>query len=287
MMNRKPMLCKKWMISFCLLAALVAKGYAQKANGCDQLIAFGRHLYETENYQDLLQLKQSCQSNWDKHSGRDTLNFFVGSACLKLERADQAMANFEQITTVNKFKMRGIRLGLNYYLKTGDIQKSINWIEDRQDSVLRFRDIAFYHTGLYLIQNNLDGFDSLIQTTQLKEPQKLQLLEYRKQYSLAEKKSPFLAGVFSAALPGLGKVYAGKPHQGLSAFFTFGVFALQAGEAYYRNGLDSPVFYLTATLALAYYISDIWGSALAVKIYQQEQRHEINQDLQHQLYFAL
>ena len=79
------------------------------------------------------------------------------------------------------------------------------------------------------------------------------------------KKSAFLAGLLSAVIPGLGKLYAGKPHEALGSFLPVAFNAIQAGEGFYHKGFDSPHFYAFGALGSIFYTSNIVGSARAAK----------------------
>lgn len=56
------------------------------------------------------------------------------------------------------------------------------------------------------------------------------------------KKSPALAGLYSALIPGMGKVYIYKPKQGFNMFLANAVLAVQAYESYRKRGVESARF---------------------------------------------
>ena len=92
-----------------------------------------------------------------------------------------------------------------------------------------------------------------------------------------KKKSPLVAAGMSAILPGLGKVYAGKPFQGLVALSANAILAAQAFEAYQHNGYKDYRFIGFAGLFAIFYAGNIWGSALSVKmasIEYEETKHQ-------------
>ncbi len=55
-------------------------------------------------------------------------------------------------------------------------------------------------------------------------------------YFKASKKSPVLAGLYSAAIPGAGKLYAGKKRQALNMFILNAALGLQAWNRITKPG---------------------------------------------------
>ncbi|MGM0612020.1 MAG: hypothetical protein ACQESM_00775 [Bacteroidota bacterium] len=261
---------------------------AQEKDLCNDLKSFGKHLFKSENYQDMVSLSKTCPFTQQDKPTFDTLQFLLGRSQLKLNNVDSAYYTFRKIDRETSLHNKGIRLTFNRYLDRNDYTKPLKYLENEDLEIKNNPDIAFFGCGLYLLNKDPVRFDSLMSEVQVMEKDKRNLLnQYREQYSLINMKSPWMAGLLSAAVPGLGKVYAGKPNQGLSTFVTVGLFALQSWEAYYRQGITAPGFYLSGAFALGYYVSNIWGSALSVKIKNQEELYEVDQRLRDDLYFSL
>ena len=83
-------------------------------------------------------------------------------------------------------------------------------------------------------------------------------------------KSPVVAGIYSAILPGAGKFYAGKKRQGIAAFLPVLSLGAITYEAYRKGGVKSARFITFGSLFSVFYIGNIWGSVLSVRIKQQE-----------------
>ncbi len=260
---------------------------SQQADLCDNLLPFTTHLFNTGNYPELIRLDSYCEFDDQPLQLRDTLNFLLAASWLQLEETNTAMDLFTGIGDEG-LRSRGIRYGFNSMLRLGDHYKAMNWLSHEKMQVSQDPDLAFFSGGLFLLEQKFAAYDSLINTNPAMAAGKAGVLEdFRSRYEETNMKSPWVAGMLSAVVPGLGKVYAGKPNQGLASFVTFSLFALQSYEAYYRLGSDSPVMYVTGLIALGYYIGNIWGSALSVKIKKSEELYEINEDLRGRLYFSL
>jgi len=93
---------------------------------------------------------------------------------------------------------------------------------------------------------------------------------YYDRLSSFKHRSPVLAGFYSALLPGAGKWYAGKKKQAIAAFLPIISLAAITYESYRKDGVKSARFIGFGTLFSIFYIGDIWGSTLSVKIRRNE-----------------
>lgn len=94
---------------------------------------------------------------------------------------------------------------------------------------------------------------------------------------LIKRKSPALAGIFSAVIPGSGKVYAGRWSDGLVSFLMTTSAAFVASRGIMKNKSN---FYPWAigTLSMVYYTGNIFGSVkLAKKINKNKEDELVNQ----------
>lgn len=105
------------------------------------------------------------------------------------------------------------------------------------------------------------------------------LKNFINKYNTIPKRSPFAAGLLSALVPGMGKVYAGYRIQAISAFLANTLFAAQAFEAYYKSGPKSVHFIYAAGLFGAYYVGNIAGSVWAVKKKKRDTLREIDHEI--------
>jgi TM2 domain-containing membrane protein YozV len=78
-------------------------------------------------------------------------------------------------------------------------------------------------------------------------------------------KNPFLGSFFSLVLPGAGRIYAGRPGDGIFSFLTIASFAYST-YYYYERGKYIYAGVL-GTLTCIFYAGEIFGSYISVKIY--------------------
>ena len=78
-------------------------------------------------------------------------------------------------------------------------------------------------------------------------------------------KSPFIAGMFSAIIPGAGKFYANRKKDAIFSFVLTVAAAYQSYRAFNKNGIGSVVGWVYGGLASGFYIGNIYGSVQAAK----------------------
>jgi hypothetical protein len=88
-------------------------------------------------------------------------------------------------------------------------------------------------------------------------------------------------------VPGLGKIYSGKKKQGIAAFLPVMSLALLTYEAYRMDGVKSARFIGFGALFGVFYIGNIWGSTLSVKIKQNEFNREYDNKILFDMHIPL
>ncbi len=117
--------------------------------------------------------------------------------------------------------------------------------------------------------------------------QESRLVQHHDKLVNASPVSPFLAGVLSAAVPGLGRVYAGKPAEGIVSFLYLASFGLTSYDFYRGAGLRSPLFIISASVTGIFYAGNIWGSVTAARRVNNEFQHEMDQRILFDLHIPL
>lgn len=139
-----------------------------------------------------------------------------------------------------------------------------------------------------LLVNYLVGHDRykeaanfLLDSKSLGKKYKKELIPIVQKGYFMKKKSLVLAGIFSAMIPGTGKMYTGEWRDGAFALVSLGVLSYATYRLYSNQGLDSPWFYLTAGVSLLFYAGNVYGSIQsALKINRKRSaqlRHEAQQ----------
>ena len=165
-----------------------------------------------------------------------------------------------------------------------------NWVAGRQQlQSLNVSDPLLTATrqllmaGGLLLERDIDGYvreKSLITEHYRQLSQAENQLELVKgQLQAYKQKSPAVAGILSTILPGLGQFYNGNIGQGSMTLLTVGIFGLQTWESYRKDGIKSVRTILFGSLFSGFYIANIWGATLGVKVKKQEFNDQINETI--------
>jgi len=98
------------------------------------------------------------------------------------------------------------------------------------------------------------------------------LYKIQQEYLKKSKKSGLLAGSMSAVVPGLGKVYAGKPVQMVAPLLGTILWTAQAAEIAIKSGYTHFAFWIPAGIGTIFYFSNIYGSYNVAKQYNAQQK---------------
>jgi len=92
-------------------------------------------------------------------------------------------------------------------------------------------------------------------------------------------KSRFFAGFLSAVIPGLGKVYAKKPLDGIYSLLTVGLAGWQAYDGFHEDGISSIKGWVFSALGSILYFGNIYGSVVSVQIYNIQIREKLFEEV--------
>ncbi len=85
------------------------------------------------------------------------------------------------------------------------------------------------------------------------------------------RKSPWLAGLLSTAVPGAGKWYANEKKDAVVGFITIGMMAYQAYRGFKKDGQKSVYGWISAGLGAGFYLGNIYGSVKSAKRFNSRQ----------------
>lgn len=89
-------------------------------------------------------------------------------------------------------------------------------------------------------------------------------------------KSPALAGIMSALIPGTGRLYTRDYKDGLISLIFVGGAGYQSYTRFRKNGINSVGGWIYGALATGFYLANIYGSAKSAKYFNSKQRNKIN-----------
>lgn len=101
------------------------------------------------------------------------------------------------------------------------------------------------------------------------------LLKFAQEGQQLTRKNKPLAGLFSAIIPGTGKIYCNRPRDGFFSLFTIGLTGWQAYDGFSKDGKHSIRGWTFGTISALFYMGNIYGSVVAAQIYNEEQEEKL------------
>jgi len=271
-------------LRYAFLLFIFLLGFESKSQDSKSEIGFVQYMISNESYDDLLYyFENEMPESFDRRSTQDSMYYYAGWVNYFKKRLETSVNYFENVSSTSElYEAASFYRALDYtYLNQYDTAKTIfnEFIKSEQHT-----DLAKYELCvLALLSRDLSNYDSLYKDlnkavfTYKKQAEKLP--SYREKAMKIKPKSAFLAGLLSALVPGLGKVYAGQPGQGMAAFFMNMSMAAVTGENLYRGGYDSPTFIASAAVFTIFYTGNILGSAFSAHNREKEANEVLDSDI--------
>lgn len=219
---------------------------------------------------------------------RDSVDYLQGWSAYSAKSLDVASVHLLAVSERSPFYLKSQYFGayclaFQYRLDTAQVVLGRLAVADSSLSELRSFELA----GVALLQRRYDQYAQHRQAFRfasyaLSEEEK-RFDQYDQQLKSQPRRSPVLAGLMSAVVPGAGKAYAGKLRQGVAAFLPVMTLGLLALEGYRKDGPQSLRFLGFGSLFTLFYVGNIWGSTLAVKL----RRDEINRVYDNKILFDM
>lgn len=138
-----------------------------------------------------------------------------------------------------------------------------------------------------IFRNKFDDFEMVFQSAKCTDPV-LSVAEFalyiqKEQMQRRPVKHSFLAGLFSAIIPGTGKLYSGKPREAIYSFLPVVLNLAQAYEGYYFENTKSPHLYVFGAVGTVFYASNIYGSTKAAKRKNNETYFRIKSNIEFEI----
>jgi hypothetical protein len=243
--------------------------------GFSKELRFAQYLQDRDATRESIRVLDQVDTLTLSRTQKDSLFYMLGWASYSTRQLDKSIGAFLRVSP-DFFRYDKSRFFAAYCQAfQGRVDSASEGLRELvlPDSTMReLRNLQL--AGMALLKRDYKGF--LPQQQQFtyssyifeKEERRMQL--YYDKLQAFRHRSPVLAGIYSAILPGAGKWYAGKKKQGIAAFLPIISLAALTFEAYRKDGAKSARFIGFGTLFTVFYIGDIWGSTLAVKIRRNE-----------------
>lgn len=264
-------------------------GFAQEPERRE--LDFVQYLISRNELQESLFLLEKMETN--RQALTDSVNYFKGWILYQQKQLEPSANLFLKVSPESSFYKKSQFFASYNFAHSGKPEIAAQILQDlflEKDSVLTALK-NFQLGGVALLQRDFEGFSARAVNFRGQynafAQQEVNLVNYAGQLSGMPRRSPVVAGLLSAAVPGLGKIYAGKTAEGVAGFLYLGAMGLTTYDFYRRLGPKNAFFILSSAVTGIFYFGNIWGSAVAVRRQQNEFNYEMDQRILFDLHIPL
>jgi TM2 domain-containing membrane protein YozV len=254
-----------------LLLFVLTSVYAQQAYDFEHTLKFGQYLYNTTQYN--LASQEFERAVYYKPS--DSLsNILLFKTYTILNQKDKALASYIAYTNDSALRLMPDYYGTPYIkllIKNEEYSDCLGFLE--RNCCVSNRNT--YYVTTMLAQKNWESAWEYASKLKGNEPNISPLLNLVEKSRNTRYKKPFVGALFSAIIPGTGKVYAGAWQDGIIGFFMTSISGFLAYRAYDKYGIENPYTWFVGGMALGYYTGNVYGGQSAVKKYNLKKENEI------------
>lgn len=268
--------------------------YSQPGTTSQQVsreLEFITYLMNREDFRESLYLLEKLEV--DNGHQSDSVLFLKGWIHYSTKSLSISAAYLEQVSEQSALFLQSSLFSAYNYAHMGQLSAAENVLSrlsglahTPSESLVRLQ-----AAGLSLLQRDFDeftghaaGFTGQMHVT---SPQEARMLQHALELESWRNKSPFTAGMISAFVPGMGKVYAGKTAEGIAGLLYVSAMGLTAWDFYRGRGPKDPLFIVSATLAGIFYAGNIKGSVAAARRANTEFNHEMDQRILFDMHIPL
>ncbi len=268
---------------------VVNPGQAQ-TNGysLEQEKQFISYLIGTKQYREALFLIKRYTDTSTNSSLNDTLFFLKSKIYYNRQLLLESNESINLVST-NFIHYNALKVLESYqWAHLGEIEKSSKLLESLSPETNLGKElINFEKASINLLSHNMEAYANYKKNQdtsfyQLTEAQ-FKLHKFATQMEGFNNKSPLMAGVMSAILPGSGKMYVGKIGEGVSTLLGMAILGAITYENYRKEGISNYKTITFGSLFAVFYAGNIFGSVYSVKVY----REEFNKNMNHAVLFNM
>lgn len=199
----------------------------------------------------------------------DTLAYLRGLTLYTAGKLELAAEQFSKVPAESGYYDRSVFYGVVSDAYSGSYDRGLGRLEAYNGP---YQELKYFEmAALSLLKDDKAGYKAAASAFTysdytMTEGERLFDKVYDERYATPQK-SPWLAAGLSAAIPGLGKIYAGRKDEGIAALMTVGVLAGFTAEAWVKKGPTDWRTIVFGTLGSLFYIGNIYGSYMSVGIY--------------------
>lgn len=280
------------LLLFTLLNGFIFAQQDINKQGSQELGFISYLINSQQNDEAIYHINQLPLKNYSSLGLIDSICYLKGRAFYNLRQLDSSAIWFLKVSAHSACYQSALFFASSdcIFLKQNEKAKEILNRIPVQDSIA-FQARILQYAGLSLLDREYDAYkkysSNFGQAHYAFTNEELLLEDCYNSMKSHHNKSMFLAGAFSALLPGSGKIYAGKLGEGISSFLLVGFLAAITIENYRKAG---PRNYKTigfASLCTVFYIGNIFGSVASIKVGREEYYKKYDNTIQLHIHIPL
>ena len=276
------------LILFLISISLASTSFGQGRDSCD--LKFAAHLVDGGNFREALFVLDSSDCSFTDPG--DSADYLRGWSYYSLKELDVSNRFLLKVSEKSHFypKSRFFSAYNSTYL--GDFDSALKILAEEKIRTGAYQSInSFESAGIYLLvgdtasfRKSLWGADANIYAISKSYENIRKIASDLKNH---KPKSRFVAGLFSAVIPGSGKFYSGMKGGAISAFIATAGLGLVALENYRKHGPESFAAIAFGTAFAFSYVSNIYGSVAAAGLVEKEYRKNVKNSILFNLHIPL
>jgi hypothetical protein len=277
-MKRSKKYCGIFLLTI-ILQLVFAKMFAQRACPDFQVrddAKFIEYLIATEQFSDADKvIEKDLGSTICSNTLLDSVNYWGGWSLYSQKKLSKSALLLGKVKRGSPFYNKSFFYAAydHSYLSNTDSAKSI-LMSAQLDSTKNIELRHFELAGIALLERDYLSFQKYQSTFSYNffelTSEERTLDGIYNEHKIFNPKSVVKAGLLSAIIPGAGKMYAGKLGEGVSALFANIILASITVENYERAGLTNYKTILFGSAFAVFYLGNVYGSMVSVKVYRNE-----------------
>lgn len=234
--------------------------------------SFAKHLINQADYEGMINLTGFLDQDLSEQQ-LDSIEFYTAWSHFHLQQIGPAIKHFQQVSSSSNFYFQSRIFSSWCNLYNGDTTQAFQDLAPLRTDGQQLQGIApFQLAAIQLYQKQFEpARNSLMQLRKSHSRYETQIDQLNQILQRGEEyrpKSMGLAALFSALLPGSGKVYAGETGAGISSFLILAGLGGVAAENIFKSGIMSWNSILFTSLLGVFYIGNIYGSMVSIQTYR-------------------
>ena len=264
---------------FCILCFVSAAFGDTHYDSPENILKFADHLYQEGDY--LRAAGEYQRYLFHSSQDADNVQYRLGMCYRRAGDTERAIASFHKLTQSSLKFAASYQIAYSYFL-SGRHKNSIQFLNEAMD---RTEDndergkLQILSTFNHLHQKRWSDAERMLGTPKIRDEElsqtALTLRANAQEGMYLPRRSPALAGLLSAVVPGAGKLYCGQYGDGIYSLFLAGVTGLLAWDGFQENGVHSVRGWIFGSAFGIFYAGNIYGSTIAARVYN----HQLETDL--------